>query len=97
MCLYNYIWRYLKNNRSNDTFTDTLIIPATIRDVSFIKYPWINHNILVNNNKHNEYNDKSSTCLVWYDLYNCGNSYTQFTIGANTATVLANDIIVFLL
>lgn len=51
-----------------------------------MKYPCINHSVLVNNSKNNEYNDKSSTCFVWYVLYNCGNNCIQLTIGANIET-----------
>lgn len=57
-----------------------------------MKYPCNNQRVLVNNSNNNEYNDKSSTCFVWYVLYSCGNNCKQLTIGANIETECAIDI-----
>ena len=64
-----------------------LITPATMREISRIKYPCTNQSRFVIRMSNKEYSDKSFTLLVLYVLYNCGYSWMQFTIGANVATI----------
>ena len=49
-------------------------MPATISEISVIKYPCSNQSKLVSKIRDKEYNDKSFTLFVIYVLYNWGNN-----------------------
>ena len=49
-------------------------MPATISEISNIKYPCSNRSKLVSKMSDKEYNDKSFTLFVIYVLYNWGNN-----------------------
>jgi hypothetical protein len=51
-----------------------LTVPATISEISVIKYPCSNQSKLVSKMSDKEYNDKSFTLFVIYVLYNWGNN-----------------------
>ncbi len=70
-------------------------MPATISEMSIIKYPCSNQSKLVTKISDNEYNDKSLHFFVIYVLYNWGNNCIQFTIGANIATIYGIIIYLF--
>ena len=70
-------------------------MPATISEISVIKYPCSNQSKLVSKMSNKKYNDKSFTLFVIYVLYNWGNNWIEFTIGANVATINAIIIYVF--
>ena len=91
MCWWYWCFRrYFKKSVMSVVLTVTVITPAAMREMSWIKYPCDNQRMLVSNIRHNDLSDKSSTCFVWYVLYNCGNNWIQFTIGANIDMVYAN-------
>ncbi len=60
---------------------------ATKRDASIMKYPCNAHNNAFTNIIEIEYKEISFALFVVYVLYNWGNIYTQFVIGANVATI----------
>jgi hypothetical protein len=69
--------------------------PATISEISNIKYPCNNQSKLVIKMRDNEKKDKSFTLLVTYVLYNWGNNFIELNIGANVAIIIG--IIIYLL
>ena len=70
-------------------------MPATISEISVIKYPCSNQSKLVSKMSNKKYNNNSFTLFVIYGLYNWGNNWIEFTIGANVATINAIIIYVF--
>ena len=49
-------------------------MPATISEISVIKYPCSNQSKLVSKMSNKKYNDNSFTLFVIYGLYNRGNN-----------------------